>query len=252
MRSTLLALALTCAALTPTTHAQLLANTPGVSIEDPQSHDDALAPEERAVMGPALADEAAAPAESDADEADTRVSDTESLPLPAIEQRALGSAPDTETTASQGVGGWVRTVLALGAVLGLLLVLRAIVVRASRRSGLVGELGAGGRAPSGVLSVLGRYPVARGRSLVLLQLDTRVLLLEQSSDGFKTLSEVTEPDEVASILTKTRDEEGASQAARFNAMLRDLEDDPRTLHDDDDFTADQLTERVRRIRGMTA
>lgn len=247
MRPTLLALALACAALTPTTHAQALANVPGVSIEDTQPESDTPTPAEPVVMGPVQEDQTPAPEMGEAE-----VSEKESLPLPPIEQRALGSDPETDSSATQGVGGWVRTGLALGAVLGLMLVLRALMVRASRRSGLIGELGAGGRAPSGVLSVLGRYPVARGHSLVLLQLDTRVLLLEQSSDGFRTLTEVTEADEVASILMKTRDEEGASQAARFNAMLRDLEDDPRTLDDEDDYTADQLAERVRRIRGMTA
>lgn len=178
------------------------------------------------------------------------IATAEKLPLPPIERRSLGIVPENGAAASdlQDTTGWVRTGLALAGVIALLLGFRWMVLRAGKRSGLVGELSAGGRSPSGVLRVLGRYPIARGRSLVILQLDTRVLLLDQSSDGFKTLSEITEPEEVASILMKTRDEEGASQAARFSGMLREMESDPRAL--DDTYTTDQLTDRVRRIRGM--
>jgi flagellar biogenesis protein FliO len=106
-------------------------------------------------------------------------------------------------------------------------------VLARRHGGLVAGLSAGGRAPAGLLEVLGRYPVGRGQTLVLLKLDRRVLLLSQSAgirggSGFRTLCEVTDPDEVASILVKSRDAEGESLAARFRMLLsradRDVED----------------------------
>jgi hypothetical protein len=78
-----------------------------------------------------------------------------------------------------------------------------------------------------VLEVLGRYPVGRGTTLVLLKLDRRVLLMSQSAGGrlgagagFTTLCEVTDPEEVASILVKTRDEEGSSMAERFRTLLK--------------------------------
>ena len=123
--------------------------------------------------------------------------------------------------------GWLRVVVALGAVVTLILALRWGVQRAARRtSGLAAQLGAGGRAPSGVLEVLGRFPVARGQTLVLLRMDRRVLLLAQTPAGMSTLAEVADPEDVASLITKTRDEEGASAAAAFNAILRGLERDP--------------------------
>ncbi len=255
MRMTTIAPSLTMAALltlSGTLFAQASANPVPVMLP-PDGFDSLLMSVERDAPEPPV--EATAELDAVVDDAgaasiDPPVSETESLPLPPIERRTLGATPENVTTASDvtDVEGWLRTGLALAGVIGLLIVFRFVLVRAGRRRGLGGALGAGGRAPSGVLSVLGRYPIARGRSLVLLQLDTRVLLLDQSSDGFKTLSEITDEREVASILMKTRDEEGASQVARFNGMLREMESDPRTL--DDQYTTDELSERVRRMRGL--
>jgi hypothetical protein len=62
--------------------------------------------------------------------------------------------------------------------------------------------------------------------LVLLKLDSRILLLSQSSGGrlgagagFQTLCEITDPEEVASILVKSRDADGDSMAEKFRSIL---------------------------------
>lgn len=149
---------------------------------------------------------------------------SESLPLggpPSAQVRPRNAKTETTDT------GWIRTGVALGTVIGLVFVLRFALLKVSRRSGgLSLALGAGGRAPSGVLEVLGRYPVSRGHTLVLLRMDRRVLLLSQCPSGCSTLTEVTDPDEVASLLVKTRDEEGATNANRFNELLHQMENDP--------------------------
>lgn len=154
------------------------------------------------------------------------LSDTEARPLGAARSRA--NAPRANGASAPLSENWiVRTCGALGVVVGLILLLRAAARRVALRSGGVGgQLSAGGRAPSGVLYVLGRYPVSRGQTLVLLQIDRRVLLLNQTPQGFTTLAEITDPDEVASILVRTRDEEGASMAERFRTLLRGMERDP--------------------------
>ncbi|MDX2114386.1 MAG: flagellar biosynthetic protein FliO [Planctomycetota bacterium] len=127
---------------------------------------------------------------------------------------------------------WMQTGLALGAVLALILAFKMIFVALARRTGgLAASFGPAGRAPSGLLEVLGRYPVARGQSFVLLRVDRRVLLIAQAGGEFRTLTEIIDPEDVASIIVKARDEEGASGAARFNQMLRDLERDPGVLDD---------------------
>ncbi|TVQ61706.1 MAG: hypothetical protein EA378_08150 [Phycisphaerales bacterium] len=120
-----------------------------------------------------------------------------------------------------------RTAAALVVVLAIaaaiFLGLRAI---AKRTGGFAAMLGPGGRAPAGVLEVLGRYPVGRGQTLVILKLDRRVLLVSQTGGGrlggggFQTLCELSEPDDVASILRKTRDESSESMSSRFQQMLK--------------------------------
>jgi hypothetical protein len=88
--------------------------------------------------------------------------------------------------------------------------------------------------------VLGRYPVGRGVTLVLLKLDSRILLLSQSAGGrfgagstFSTLAEINDPEQVASILVRSRDADGDSLAEKFKSLLarfdRQMEPAKRTL-----------------------
>jgi flagellar biogenesis protein FliO len=144
-------------------------------------------------------------------------------PKPAEESLPLRSGTDQHPS-----GSTFQTIAALAGVVALILVSGVVVKRIARRGGgLLGALGPGGRAPSGLLEVLGRYPVGRGSTLVLLKMDRRILLLCQGGGGklgggagMTTLSEITDPEEVASILLKTRDEEGDSLAQRFQSMLK--------------------------------
>lgn len=154
----------------------------------------------------------------------------------AQESRPLGPAPlvqeDGSPSASADRGVLGGMILPLAGVLAMIAACGyAFRVASAKSGGLMGAMGAGGRAPSGVLSVLGRYPVSRGSTLVLLKVDRRVLLISQSSSrtggvGMQTLCEITDPEEVASILVKTRDEEEASKAKTFEKILR--ESDRRT------------------------
>lgn len=155
-------------------------------------------------------------------------SETESRPLGPPTGSARNDSPGAPIT---DPSGWVRSGVALAGVIALILGLRFVLLRASKRSGGL-AFGTGVRAPSGVLEVLGRYPVARGQTLLLLRMDQRVLLLAQSSAGLTTLAQVTDSDEVASLLVKTRDEEGASSASRFNELLRQMESDPSIVNDE--------------------
>lgn len=150
---------------------------------------------------------------------------------PANENKRLGPVPRAERATEPAPGDtplWsqsLRTGAALAAVLALVWGGAKLARRLSVRGGggLLAALGPGGRAPSGVLEVLGRFPVGRGTTLVLLKLDRRVLLLCQAhgrgTAGMSTLCEVTDPDEVAGILLRTRDEAGETIATRFREHL---------------------------------
>lgn len=159
--------------------------------------------------------------------------------MPSAETRPLvpsrpglptaGAKPGGPARASTDswLGHWtVRTAAGLGVLAAMLWGLKWSAKRLGAGLGLAAQLGPAGRAPQGLLEVLGRYPVSRGHSLVLLKLDRRVLLLGQSPSGFTTLSELTDAEDVASVLTKAADADGASMSRRFSELLRGMERDP--------------------------
>lgn len=115
------------------------------------------------------------------------------------------------------------TVGPLAAVVGLMLgaawLMRTI---ARSRPGVLSALGAGGRAPSGVVDVMARYPIARGQTLALIRIGARVLIVSQShgrGGSMQTLSEVTDAEEVAGLVRRCREATGQSLNAAFESAL---------------------------------
>ena len=78
---------------------------------------------------------------------------------------------------------------------------------------------AGGGQPSGVIEILGRYPIARAQQLVLLKMVGRVVLLHQCRAGVTTLTEITDPDEVATVLARVHTAQRSGSAGRFQGLL---------------------------------
>lgn len=158
---------------------------------------------------------------------------------PTRDSRPLGPARTAEAgddatrpaTPKQSTGT-LRTAASLAAVLGLIFGGAAIYRKfAGRNQSLAGSMGVAGKSPAGIMEIVGRYPVGRGNTLVLLRLDKRILLLSQTvgssgrglirpgSASLNTLCEITSADDVASILAKATDAEGESMTARFQSLL---------------------------------
>ncbi len=169
---------------------------------------------------------------------------TEELPLgpPAGSARGVHPSGDAAGAAPRRGGamlepaGVARTVLSLGFVVSLAVACAWMMKKLSRgRGGLLGSLGPGGPSPSGVLEIVGRYPVGRGQTLVLLRMDRRLLLLHQATGrrgaSMRTLCEITDPDEIASVLLKARREEDEAVQAGFREAMRRLEKDFSALED---------------------
>lgn len=161
--------------------------------------------------------------------------ETASKPL-GLPRQSAGSQPiGTNGPTTPIVLGkeFVRTVATLAGVLMLIFALAHFYKKLARtRGGLSGQIGAGGRAPSGLVEVLGRYPISSGMTLVVLRFDRKVLLLSHAgrsrgkkgisgAGGMQTLCEVSSAEEVASILAKTRDAAGDSIAASFERSLEE-------------------------------
>lgn len=143
----------------------------------------------------------------------------EALPLGAM--TAEQKSPLRADQPRQPQGSSLGTVPALALVLGLALSCAgAYRWIASRSGGLAARAGMAG-APAGIVDLLGRYPMGRGQSLLLLRVDRRILLISQSAGArvgaapaLTTLCEITDPDEVASIAAKA-----ASTSAGFGSVI---------------------------------
>lgn len=108
-------------------------------------------------------------------------------------------------------GAW-RTIGALGVVVGLIVLLRTVMTRFS------GPLGRA-RAPAGIVEVLGRFPLARTQTLLLLKVDRRILLLAQTPQGLTTLSEMSDAEQVASLVQRIRNDRGDSFSRQFERLI---------------------------------
>jgi len=86
----------------------------------------------------------------------------------------------------------IRVLLALGVVIGLLLLVRWCI---RRGSGLL----PGTSRPQGLLKVHARYPMGRGHHLVLLQVGNRMLLVHQSAGRMQTLTEFSDVQELSEL-----------------------------------------------------
>lgn len=177
--------------------------------------------------------------ESAAAEADPQVAPAERGDAPAPASTPIASpialpkesaaAPERTIAAPGGsfASDAVRTVVALALVLALALVVRHVAKR------LVDPLAA--RRPSGVVQVLGRFPLAKGQSILLIAVGTRVICAHQAAGRVETLCEFSDPQEIA--LLRTRIEAGTPGREQFEReLVRSLERDesvvaerPKTL-----------------------
>ena len=155
----------------------------------------------------------------------------------ASESLPLGMPQQGGSDTLGGPGSVTTTIASLMAVVGLIVFLAVIYKWLSGKAGgLAGQIGAAGKSPSGLVSVLARYPLGRGQTLVLLKIDRRVLLLCQSASGrvrggvtTRTLSEITDPDEVASIIAKAEGTDGFDNVLHGYESMDEPTDDMRDV-----------------------
>ncbi len=188
----------------------------------------------------------AGPEASPAPSPDDHPSDARALPPRSSKPLSTGEARG-RTLIAMPDGAW-RTVGALGLVVGLIVLLRS----AFKRFG--GPL-AKARAPSGVVEVLGRFPLVRGQTLLLIKIDRRVLLLGQSPQGLTTLSEISDPEQVSSLVQRIANDRGDSFSRQFERLItpvrtakRPLDAGPTVI----DLTQGDKVSAARRVASMLA
>ncbi len=165
--------------------------------------------------------------------ASTPIDTNASRPLGAPRERTQPLASSADTTERSAIpSGMTRTILSLAGVLFVIFALAHLAKRVAKSSGsLTAKLGAGGEAPSGLVEILGRYPIAPKLTLVVMRFDRRILLLEHahgsrgrrsSSGSMRTLTELTDPEDVASVVRKVQSASPSSHARQFERTLRQL------------------------------
>ncbi len=178
----------------------------------------------------------------DADSSDATSTEEESksrpLPLPSKGSRFATGVKDGANAHGEGTGDiadesipllgsgskdWIlKTLGAIGVVLGIFLMIRPVLMRMNGTY-------AKSRAPSGVIESLARYPFGKGQSLVLLKIDSRVILVSQTTTGTTLVTDFREPEEVASLLRKVSDSDGESFNRKLESLLRGDEEQADTF-----------------------
>ena len=124
----------------------------------------------------------------------TRSAAGSSAANPSLPSASPSTAPATARTTSSSFTEIARTGGALVVVLGLI-------------GGAWWWLRRTGIAPAqrgGAFEVVARYPMGRGQQVLIARFGPRVLCLQQTREGLRTLSELTDQDDVTTLMAQAR------------------------------------------------
>lgn len=171
-----------------------------------------------------------------------------------------GSSGLNLTTGGSGTGklgdGWLMSTLAaLGVVLALVFGIRWLL----RRGGVVTS-----SAPQGsIVEVLSRTTVAPRSHVVLMRIGQRILVVNDSTNGMRTLASIEDPEEVADLLGAIEADRPTSMTKSFSGMMSrlssnwsdsdaELDDVSREDALEDGVGFDQTRGAVSSVRGRLA
>lgn len=112
---------------------------------------------------------------------------------------------------------WSRLLLAMGVVIGLILLMRFVV----------GKMypGVGANKGARAVRVLSRSPIAPKQQVLLVQVGRRVIVVGDSAGTLTTLSEISDTDEVATLLGQLENTETTTAPSRFSSLFSKAQDD---------------------------
>jgi flagellar biogenesis protein FliO len=154
-------------------------------------------------------------------------------------------AGGTNTGTGIGTTPWLfNTLTALGAVIGIIFLVKAGHKKWAQRGGRI--LAGSGGPP--VVEVLGRTIIAPRSHLVLVRLGQRILVLGDSPNGLRTLAELDQPDEVAGLVARLASTKTDSISGGFNHLLGRFHSDYRETRPAADEGGDQHEHVIDRAR----
>jgi len=128
----------------------------------------------------------------------------ESRPLPVRKREAAGN--DATRGAGDALPGWGSSLGGLAVVIGIALA-AAWTLKKMQPAGAE-------RLPAEVVESLGRVPLVAGQQMHLVRCGAKLLLLSVTAQGAKTLTEITDPAEVARMTELCRPATTGKGAAR--------------------------------------
>ena len=152
----------------------------------------------------------------------------ERLPLGRASSDANGRGGTRSGEGALSSSWWLNTVTALGAVIGLILLLRLVYSKATGRACATGR--------SAAVQVLTRVAVAPRSHILLVQLGQRIVVLGESTNGLTRVALIEEPDEIACLLKAVAADRPESITRGFSHMLDRFN---RQYVPDDQLTADR-------------
>lgn len=139
---------------------------------------------------------------------------------PVRTSRAETAGPTTRSAVNQlpvVKFDWPRVALALGGVIAIIFTMRW---GAKKYLGVAAATGAGK-----IVRVLGRAAIGPRQQIVLLQIGRRVIIAADNAGQLSTLSQVTDADEVASLLGQFEETNTAAPTGLFKKWFNKAEDD---------------------------
>ena len=171
----------------------------------------------------------------------------ELLPLGRSPGESVAAANNSAEMPKLG-GGWLlNTMAALGVVIGLILGLRWL----AKRSGAVGAA----VATSAAVEVLSRTTIAPRNHIVLLRVGPRVLVVNDSGQGMRTLANIDDPDEVAELLRSVQMQRQDSSSRSFTGMMARLSgsgsdaEEQMLAQSDPEASVDHVRDTLAGLRG---
>jgi flagellar biogenesis protein FliO len=165
------------------------------------------------------------------------VSDTGGAELPEdFPTREAYQAADTNAQVGPSMTDYFRIFIGLGVVIFIIWGLSLLLKRFVQVRGLASSTES--------LKVLYTMSLTPTRTLYMVRLGERILLIGAGDGGMRTLAEITEPDEV-SIILRDLEFKGNFDLNPFRSRLNSLMDsEPESMQDED------LNVRQRKLRGI--
>jgi flagellar biogenesis protein FliO len=136
----------------------------------------------------------------------------------------------------------MTTAGALAVVLALIFLFRALLTRWTGRSG------AGTNSP--LIEVLHRAAVAPRQHVLLIRMGSRLLLVNESANGLRTLAHIRDPQEVADLLANLAAGKSSSASSGFHDLMKRVtgtqseQDNLDTGGDDREFVVDSARDEL--------